>query len=183
MLVPRGLPDYEEIKRIVGRLPEADLSAIQSWLAVLGTTGEVLAAFRPFFADYSLSQGRFALLMLLYRAARSEEETRRSLSPAELAEQAGVTRATITGLLDRLENEGYVQREHRRDDRRMVAVSLTPRGIELVETILPRHVQRVGILMSRLNQRERKQVISLMEKVREGASQLKISFAKEEKDV
>ncbi len=182
MFVPKSLPDYEEIERLAGHLPEADLNAIQAWLAILGTVGEVLATFRPFFADYSLSQGRFALLMLLYRAARSREEAKRALSPAELADQAGVTRATITGLLDRLEREGYVERSHRRDDRRMVAVSLTPKGIGLVETILPRHVKRVSLLMSLLSERERKQVVSLMEKVRQGAFRLRNSFAEDRKN-
>ncbi|MEG1455356.1 MAG: MarR family transcriptional regulator, partial [Comamonas sp.] len=44
-------------------------------------------------SGYGLSEGRFVLLFLLEAASAG-------LAPRELAEQAGVTRATVTGLLD-----------------------------------------------------------------------------------
>lgn len=52
-------------------------------------------------APHRLSEGKFVLLCLLHD--RSE-----GLAPHELATRAGVTRATVTGLLDGLERDGYV---------------------------------------------------------------------------
>ena len=49
-------------------------------------------------APLGLSEGRFVLLFLLRGADTA-------LSPHQLAERAGVTRATVTGLLDGLERE------------------------------------------------------------------------------
>ncbi len=40
--------------------------------------------------------------------------------------------STITGLIDRLEKKGYVERERDRKDRRVVKLRLTPAGKELV---------------------------------------------------
>ena len=47
-----------------------------------------------------------------------------SLSPSELARRAGVHPATMTGILDRLEQGGWIVRERDPADRRAVVVTL-----------------------------------------------------------
>jgi DNA-binding MarR family transcriptional regulator len=55
-----------------------------------------------------------------------------ALSPSELARRAGVHPATMTGVLDRLERDGWVARERDLADRRGVVVrTLRGRGGEL----------------------------------------------------
>src|SRR5256885_4071901 len=51
-------------------------------------------------APHGLSEGRFVLLFLLESASEG-------LAPNHLAEQAGITRATVTGLLDGLRSEEH----------------------------------------------------------------------------
>jgi DNA-binding transcriptional ArsR family regulator len=48
------------------------------------------------------------------------------LTAGELARQTGLTTASITGVLDRLEEGGFVRRERDPKDRRRVIVSLNP---------------------------------------------------------
>jgi DNA-binding MarR family transcriptional regulator len=56
------------------------------------------------------------------------------LSPSNLARQAGLHPATITGILDRLENAGWIARERDPADRRAVTVRALPdRGRELYQ--------------------------------------------------
>lgn len=50
------------------------------------------------------------------------------LTPTAIAEQLGVTTASVTGLLDRLVASGYVARSPNPRDRRSVLVSLTDDG-------------------------------------------------------
>ena len=50
---------------------------------------------------------------------------------ASLAERAGVTPATVTGMLDILEEQGVVTRERSASDRRVVIARLTPEGRRL----------------------------------------------------
>ena len=45
----------------------------------------------------------------------------------------GHSTAAATGLVDRLEKLGYVQRLHASDDRRKVMVQITRKGIDLVD--------------------------------------------------
>ena len=92
-------------------------------------------------------------------------------TPADLADHAGVTRATITGLLDALEKEGLVERTHRSDDRRSLHVRLTKKGVSLLEKILPDHYAAIGALMSKLTKPEKKQLAALLGKMREGIAE------------
>lgn len=47
-------------------------------------------------------------------------------TPGRLAELTGLSTGAITGVLDRLERAGFVEREHDPSDRRRVLVRLTP---------------------------------------------------------
>jgi DNA-binding MarR family transcriptional regulator len=92
-------------------------------------------------------------------------------TPAELAEHLAVTRATVTGLLDGLEEDGLVERSHRTDDRRSVSVTITKKGLGLIEKILPDHYARIAVLMKKLTRQEKKQLTVLLGKVREGVAE------------
>lgn len=47
----------------------------------------------------------------------------------------------VTGLVDRLEKEGLVVRKEDPEDRRSLKISLTPRGREVVEEVVPAVVE------------------------------------------
>jgi DNA-binding MarR family transcriptional regulator len=49
------------------------------------------------------------------------------LTPSRLAELSGLSPATMTGVLDRLEAEGWIRRERDPDDRRKVNISAVGR--------------------------------------------------------
>ena len=61
--------------------------------------------------SFGLSEGRFIVLFLL-------DSVPRGVAPNKLAEQAGVTPATMTGLIDGLERDNLVNRQADPDDRR-----------------------------------------------------------------
>ena len=54
------------------------------------------------------------------------ERAGESITAGQLAELSGLTTGAITGILDRLERLGYVQRDRSSEDRRKVFVSITP---------------------------------------------------------
>lgn len=53
-------------------------------------------------------------------------ESRGGVTAGELATEAGLTSGAITGVIDRLERVGYAQRERDANDRRRVAITVTP---------------------------------------------------------
>ena len=57
------------------------------------------------------------------------------LTMSRLAESLGVTSATASGIVDRIERRGLVERIHRADDRRVVECALTDEGLRLVREL------------------------------------------------
>lgn len=162
MFYLRDLPDYEAIKKRAQRYPELDPAAVEATLVLLRVAVDVLGAFDIFLARNHLSQGRFSMLMLLNR------DPEQNLCPSDLASRAGVTRATVTGLLDVLERQRLVKREHAQLDGRMVRVRLTPRGQQFLEGILPDYYRRVGNLMGQLSEQEKHVLTGLLRQVNAG---------------
>ena len=164
----RAMPRYESLQEMALRVPEVDPSAVEAYLQLLRVAAEVLFAMDAHFARHGMSRGRFRALINLFH------EYDKPLTPAELAERAGVTRATMTGLLDGLERGGLVKRKSDPDDRRMICVRLTPKGKKFMEKMLPDHYRRVAGLMSNLGKKDRREFVALLEKVSSGTSFLKV---------
>lgn len=164
----RDLPRYECLQARARRYPELDVGAVEATLALMRVGSDVLEAFASHLADHGLAQGRFLLLMLLDRhaaAPRGAAAAPGGISPSELAVKIGVTRATVTGLLDGLERDRYIERRQHKGDRRALTVHLTEAGSAFLEGMLPDHYRRVAALMSGLDDAERRQLIELLAKV------------------
>lgn len=158
----RELPKYQALEAFARRFPELDPSAVEAHLMLLRVSTDVLAAMDTHLGRHGLSKGRFSVLMLLLRAEGD------GLSPSVLAERSGVSRATMTGLVDGLERDGLVQREGSRADRRSHVVRLTIHGDGLLREILPVHFRRIARLMAKLDTEDRKTLVRLLTRVGDG---------------
>jgi DNA-binding MarR family transcriptional regulator len=162
MISSRSIPDQQTIQRMASRYPDLDIPSVETCLAFLDTTAEFYEAIDSYFAQYDLSRGKFTLLMQLL------EVDENGLLPSEFAQRAGVTRATVTSLLDGLEREELITRQSHPTDRRMLRVHITAKGRELMNEILPDHFCRTKALMGNLSDREKKTFIKLLAKLRSG---------------
>ena len=73
------------------------------------------------------------------------------LTMTDIANKMGHSTAAATGLVDRLEKLGYVQRLHAADDRRKVMVQITRKGIELVDKMRDDIVEDLVDVMAELD--------------------------------
>jgi MarR family transcriptional regulator, 2-MHQ and catechol-resistance regulon repressor len=62
------------------------------------------------------------------------------MSMGQLAEKTLVTKGTLTGIIDRLEQKNLVQREVPPENRRSFIIVLTPEGEALFQQVFPAHV-------------------------------------------
>jgi MarR family transcriptional regulator, 2-MHQ and catechol-resistance regulon repressor len=62
------------------------------------------------------------------------------MSCAELSSKTLVTKGTLTGVLDRLEARGEIERVPSETDRRSIIVRLTPKGERLFQKVFPAHI-------------------------------------------
>jgi len=85
-------------------------------------------AYRDEIAEYKLTHGQFFLIVAIM-----EEE---GLLPSELAEKTSQDRATITGLVDRLVKDGWIERRPDEIDRRSFRIYLTAYANQNRDSIL-----------------------------------------------
>ena len=163
MFLLRDIPKYDCIRECAERYPDLDPASSAACLVMLRVASDMLRGIEDFLAERGLSQGRFTVLMLLNR------EPEMAMSPSDLAERSGVSRATMTGLLDGLERESLVTRRASSEDRRKQWVTLTARGRERLEGMLPDYFRGVAGAMSGLEEREKLQLLGLLERLHEGA--------------
>jgi len=163
-LILKNLPRYECLQEAAQQFPDLDPSAMEAYLHLLRAGTDCMEFSHDYMASFDVSSGRFTVLMLLLKQ-QSCAESGNAVTPAELAERAGCTRATMTGLIDTLERDALVKRTPDADDRRMMTVCLTPKGTELLHRMLPGHFKRLAKLMACLSEAERKTLVRLLGKV------------------
>ncbi|MES2465913.1 MAG: MarR family transcriptional regulator [Verrucomicrobiota bacterium] len=76
------------------------------------------------------------------------------LTMTDISKKMGHSTAAATGLVDRLEKLGYVQRLHASEDRRKVMVQITRKGIDLVDRMREDITGSLVDLMSDLDKDE-----------------------------
>jgi DNA-binding MarR family transcriptional regulator len=159
MYTLRDVPRYENIRAAAARYPELEPASAALFLLLMRVSSDLLLASDKYLAKYGLSEGRFIVLMLLYRVANVPQ------NPCVLADKTGVTRATMTGLLDNLQRAGYIERQAAAEDRRMLEVKLTAKGKHFLETVMPGYFRLIKGCMAGSSTTEKEQMISLLTKL------------------
>jgi DNA-binding MarR family transcriptional regulator len=108
-------------------------------------------------ADHDLSWAAFTVLWVLW--IWGEQETR------QVAAEAGITKGTLTGVLNTLESRGFAMRSRHPDDGRLVLVRLSPLGAGIIEELFPRFNREEAFAASALTTREKEQLARLLRKV------------------
>src|SRR5690606_38236079 len=94
----------------------------------------IMFAQRSFLLDLSreLNKGNVSYAQFFLLGYLANEEF---LTMTDISKKMGHSTAAATGVVDRLEKLGYVQRLHAADDRREVMVQTTGKGIEMVNRL------------------------------------------------
>jgi DNA-binding MarR family transcriptional regulator len=87
---------------------------------------------------------------------------------AMLSRRMLVTAGNLTGLVNRAERDGVVERRADPRDRRLSRVYLTVSGRDLVQGLLPGHAHHVSELLSSLDASERRELRRVLGKLTEG---------------
>ena len=87
---------------------------------------------------------------------------------SEIGRRLVVTKANITGLMDRLERQELIRRDTDAPDRRVIRACLTQKGAELLERALPERDRALSDLLVVLSLEEKTEIIELLTKLRRG---------------
>jgi MarR family 2-MHQ and catechol resistance regulon transcriptional repressor len=77
-----------------------------------------------------------------------------------------ITKGTLTGVIDRLEEKGLVERWSVEGDGRKTIVALTRRGQRIYDREYPRHVEFLKAKFDKLGAGDRKRATALLQKIR-----------------
>jgi MarR family 2-MHQ and catechol resistance regulon transcriptional repressor len=87
------------------------------------------------------------------------------LSITEVQSKVPLAVGSMTAAVDRLEKRGLILRTPSREDRRAKILKLSPKGRSVVEAAFTRHAADLETVMAVLDQREKRQLHSLLKKV------------------
>lgn len=121
---------------------------VRASFAVMGVLSRVSAEH-----DLSLTQLR-VLAILRDRSGRM----------SELADYLGLDKSTISGLVDRAEKRGLLQRGPNPDDGRAVDVFLTPAGAQLAEQGGDQIARALSPMIRQLSKTETRRLAALLER-------------------
>ncbi len=110
---------------------------------------------------FGISMPQFNILMLLRYQANSEGPDQQSLGRMLV-----VNRSNITGLLDRMEKNGLVERVGEKADRRIKRVRLTPKGRKNLEDAEAVYLRYIDELLGDIDTQKRQALRNALEKLR-----------------
>lgn len=154
----KAIPRSEELLKAFSlHYPEAHPLSLYThmWVRLMGSTVE--DAVDSFMSLHGVSSGRYLIMMIL-------EFRPEGMKPSEIASYLSVTQATVTGLIDGLEKTGWAKRKEHQKDRRACVVVLTDKGRKFISKVRPDFNLWLGEAYSGLQDDEKLQLISLIEK-------------------
>jgi MarR family transcriptional regulator, organic hydroperoxide resistance regulator len=122
--------------------PKADDLAVRVWFRFIRLENRLQIAVSERLREIGLSVPQCDVLTTLTEAE--------GVSQQDLAKRLYVTKGNISGLLDRLEGAGLVERRSTAADRRQYEIYLTPVGRELAERAICIQHALIGATLGRL---------------------------------
>lgn len=134
-----------------------------AFLALVRTIGLLRRVMEPYFARFGLSGAQWGVLRTLHR--ETAESDAKSLRLTDLGDRLLVRPPSVTGVVDRLQRMGLVDRTIPEEDHRVKLVSLTPRGRTLVEQVLADHPQHIANVLAGLDVHGQQELRRLLDRL------------------
>jgi DNA-binding MarR family transcriptional regulator len=138
------------IKSISEEVPPGK-DSLRLWLRLLNTTNLLEQYVRKKFRmEFDFTLPKFDVLAELSRSEKPQ-------TMSELSRQLMVSNGNATGVIDRLQRDGLVQRLSSADDRRVQYISMTKKGRQAFRKMAVAHETWITEIMSGLKKSEIKQ--------------------------
>ncbi|MCH8058007.1 MAG: MarR family transcriptional regulator [Proteobacteria bacterium] len=85
----------------------------------------------------------------------------------DIGDWTHITKGTLTGVIDRLENKGLVERWAVEGDGRKTIIALTRQGDRVFKKEFPRHLSYLKERFDQLGARDRDQAVRLLQKIQQ----------------
>lgn len=142
--------------------PQLDLGPLGMFIGLAHVYWLTAPHIERLMAEHGITRGIFDVLTILRRAGVPH-----TLSPRQIARSLLLSGAGLTSRLDRLEASDLVTRRPNIHDGRGLKVSLTPKGLQLVDRILPKLIRLESELAAGLSVAQLEQLTRLLDRLAE----------------
>ncbi len=148
-----------------------DDSSVETWMSIVGAYKTVHLLLNQQLIKNGLTFPQYRVIRVLGKFG--------AMPMNKIGEHMLVTPPDITGLIDRLEGRGYIERRGSGTDRRIVIMRLTRRGKTLHRRTSVQHRKLVSRIMKVLSGDELVNVTRLLDRIKEGALEVKSGIRNE----
>ncbi|MGB1237434.1 MAG: homoprotocatechuate degradation operon regulator HpaR [Pseudomonadales bacterium] len=128
-------------------------------LQLLRAREATMQFFRPLLNAHSLTEQQWRILRALFNYPEIESK--------ELAKRCCILSPSLTGILKRLEQQGYIVRRKCSDDQRRTLVSLSEEASVLIESLSPEVEARYNAFASRYSEEKLEQLMTMLKELSE----------------
>ena len=161
------MPEYDGVDTILEQWqrerPDLDSSPIGVIGRISRLARELEARLEPVYRAHGLEPGWHDVLATLRRTGPPYQ-----LRPTEFADALMLTSSGTTKRLDRLEHAGLITRAPDPADRRGTLITLTAKGLELIDNVTKAHLDNERNLLAALSEAEQRRLADLLRKLRLG---------------
>ncbi|MGT2665812.1 MarR family winged helix-turn-helix transcriptional regulator [Streptococcus rifensis] len=143
-------------KNDIDTIIEANRSALNSVIALRRTVHTITLLESPLIKQHGITLTQFGVLEILYNKG--------DLRIQDLIDKMLTTSGNMTVVVKNMIRDGLITRHPNPLDKRACLISLTDKGRDFIETILPDHYQNVGRIFSVLTDEEQDLLVSLLKK-------------------
>lgn len=127
------------------------------YLVLMQTSKSVQERMRLEIIKKNLSITEFSVLEVLYNKGKQTIQ--------QIGNSILISSGSMTYVIDKLEQRGLLNRSACPDDRRVIHVTLTDEGIDLMKEIMPKHQELVDYMLGSLNDDEAEIMVKLLKKI------------------
>jgi DNA-binding MarR family transcriptional regulator len=161
------VPERDGVDRILEQWqrerPDLDSSPIGVIGRISRLARELEARLEPVYKAHGLEPGWHDVLATLRRTGPPYQ-----LRPTEFTDALMLTSSGTTKRLDRLEHAGLITRAPDPADRRGTLITLTPKGLELIDNVTEAHLDNERNLLAALSESEQRRLADILRKLRHG---------------
>jgi MarR family 2-MHQ and catechol resistance regulon transcriptional repressor len=125
----------------------------QAYLELMQTSKAIQDCIKMEMMNNKINITEFSVLEVLYLKGR------------QTIQQIGISSGSMTYVIDKLEQKGFINRIDCPNDRRVIHVVLTEDGMNLMEKIMPKHRDLIHNMFGDLTDQESQTMVKLLKKV------------------
>jgi MarR family transcriptional regulator, 2-MHQ and catechol-resistance regulon repressor len=129
----------------------------QPFLMLMQTSKAIQERIRDEMAKNNLSITEFSVLEVLFYHGKQTIQ--------QIGNRILISSGSMTYVIDKLEQKGIIKRNDCREDRRVIHITLTAEGMEMMENIMPKYKNMVDSFFGDLTGYDHEMMITFLRKV------------------